>query len=94
MQKFQMYSIYDAKAQIFHPPYFNLTHGEAERTFGQIVNDEKTQISQFPEDFDLYHIGEYNDSTGKMSPNETPKHMLKAIALKRQKPGLTPEQTV
>lgn len=88
--KLQMYSIYDSKAEIFHPPYFNKTHGEAERTFGQIVNDEKTQIGQFPEDYDLYHVGEYNDGTGQFTLPDSPKHMLKAIALR--KPKLTSVQ--
>jgi len=87
-QKLQIYSVQDQRANIFHAPFFVRTHGEAERTFQQVVNDDKTQVGQYPEDFNLYHIGEYDDGTGKISPLDTPKHIIKAIALKQSRPSL------
>jgi hypothetical protein len=79
----KMYSIQDQKAQLFHPPYFTQTYGEAERIFTTIVNDPNNQISQYPEDFNLYHLGTYNDETGKMSSLDTPEHCLKAVQVKK-----------
>lgn len=78
----KMFSIRDSKSEIFHPPRFNNTHGEAERDFKRAANDPQTNICAFPEDFDLYFIGEYDLSTGKMTPVDTPQHVIKAIALK------------
>lgn len=80
----KMYSIRDQKGETFSPPFFKHMHGEAERDFVQLVRDPKSTISQFPEDFDLYHIGTYNTKTGVACPLDTPQHMMKAINAKEQ----------
>lgn len=75
----KMYSVRDAKGEIFHPPHYLRSHGEAERTFHQLVKDEKSMISKFPEDYDLYYLGDYDDNTGKITPLDTPTHIAKAV---------------
>lgn len=84
MQRYQIYSIYDSKAGIFNTPFYQNSHGEAERSFSQLTRDPKSTVSQYPEDFDLYHLGTYDDSTGKMQLLDAPAHMLKATAVKPQ----------
>lgn len=79
--KLKVFSIRDSKAQIFNQPWFARTHGEAERNFEQLVRDEKSTIYQYPEDYDLYHIGEYDDETGLVTSLDTPKHVAKAVHL-------------
>ncbi|AZL82793.1 nonstructural protein [Apis mellifera associated microvirus 27] len=83
---FKMYSICDTKAEIFHPPFFKKTHGEAERDFQSIVNEPKSTLHNHPEDFDLYYLGTYDDTTGKINPVPTPEHIVKAAFLKQQNP--------
>lgn len=78
----KMYSIRDAKGEIFNPPFFQQTHGVAERSFKELVNDPKSNLNKYPEDYDLYYLGEYDDITGKMSSKETPEHMIKAVNVK------------
>lgn len=78
------FSIRDAKGEVFHPPFYKKTHGEAERDFKTLVNDHKSSVSKFPEDYDLYYLGEYDDNTGKFAPLDTPSHVQKAISLKDQ----------
>lgn len=80
----QMYSIYDSKAEVYNTPFFSKTHGEAERSFKTLTNDPKSQVNQYPEDFDLYHIGEYDDNKGITKSLDTPKHILKAISVLRK----------
>lgn len=75
----KMFSIRDAKGEIFHPPFYKKTHGEAERDFAQLVQDDKSMAHKFPEDFDLYYLGTYDDGTGKMIPLDTPQHLQKAV---------------
>lgn len=77
----KIYSIRDAKAEYFTQPFFKKTHGEAERDFTMLCKDEKSQIHAFPEDYDLYYIGEYDDQTGKMTPLDTPQHIIKAVQI-------------
>lgn len=74
----RIYAIRDTKAECFHNPFYQATHGEAERAFRTAVNDDKTTINKYPEDFDLYYLGEYDDNTGKMQPLDTPQHIIKA----------------
>lgn len=77
----KIYSVRDAKTEFFSPPFLAHTHGEAERNFKQACNDEQSKITKFPEDYDLYYLGDYDDNTGKMAPIDTPQHIVKAVQL-------------
>lgn len=80
-----MYTICDTKAEIYYPPFYKNTHGEAERDFQKACNDPKSTIHDNPEDFDLFYVGEYDDSNGKITPVVTPQHIVKAVHFKNKK---------
>lgn len=80
----KIYSIRDSKSEVFNTPFYQKSHGEAERNFRTLVNDGKSTINQYPEDFDLYYLGDYDDNTGKIQVLETPQHIIKAVQLKQQ----------
>lgn len=82
------FSIRDQKAEIFHPPFYHKTHGEAERSFRTAVMDEKTQLNKYPEDFVLYSVGEYDDNTGVFKSKDTPEPVLRADSCIAVKPKL------
>lgn len=75
----KVFSIRDAKGEIFNSPFFKKTLGEAERDFHQLCQDEKSMVAKYPDDYDLYYIGDYCDESGKMKPLDTPQHMVKAV---------------
>lgn len=75
----KVFSIRDAKGEIFHPPFYKKTHGEAERDFTTLVGDQNGMVSKYPEDFDLWYLGTFDDQTGKFLTLETPQHVIKAI---------------
>lgn len=75
------YSIFDHKSEIFNKPFFAHTHGDAERQFTRIANDSQSTIYQFPEDYVLFHIGEYDDNSGRFISKE-PEPIIKAIQVK------------
>lgn len=77
------FTIRDSKAESFNTPFFVGTPGEAERAFKRLLDDDRSMIGQFPEDYDLYFIGEYDETTGKFLSEDTPVHMIKAIQLKK-----------
>lgn len=79
----KVYSIRDAKAEVFNMPFYKKTHGEAERDFTSLANDDKSSVFNFPEDYDLYYLGEYDDQSGKLVSLDTPQHIVKAVQLKR-----------
>lgn len=79
------YSVRDMKTEIYTPPFFNKSHGEAERTFRELINDENTMPGKYPEDYDLYHLGVYDDQTGTMKVLDTPQHITKGVNVKNKK---------
>lgn len=80
----KVFSIRDQKAEVFNTPFFQKSIGEAERNFKTLVNDDKSTVSQYPEDFDLYYLGEYNDNLGLITSLDTPQHVIKAVQLKEK----------
>lgn len=83
----EVYTIRDSKSEMFHPPFLQKAKGEAERTFTQLANDPETSIGRFPEDYDLYYLGQFDDNSGRYTTLDTPKHQIKAInVLKPKKP--------
>lgn len=78
------YSIRDAKGEIFLTPFLKKTHGEAERDFTTLVNDNQSMPNKYPEDFDLYYIGTFCDQKGIYQCLDTPQHIVKAVQVLRQ----------
>lgn len=77
----KMYTVRDAKAEVYNAPFYKRSHGEAERDFAMAIRDEKNPSAKYPEDFDLFFVGEYDDQTGVVKPLATPQHIAKAIDL-------------
>lgn len=79
----KMYSIHDSKGEVYNQPFFMLTHGEAERSFRTLANDPKSSINDYPEDYDLYYLGDFDETTGQLAPLNSPQHVLKATAARK-----------
>jgi len=75
----ELYSIRDSKTEVFGQPFQQKTRQEAERTFVSLSNDQTTFIGKYPEDYDLFFLGQYDDNTGKFKLTDSPTHVLKAI---------------
>lgn len=67
-----IFSIYDSKIESYMKPFYCNTKGEAIRMFSDGLKESDSLISKHPEDFTLFHLGEYDDSTAKFTPLETP----------------------
>lgn len=78
------YTVRDSKAEVFHNPWYQTTHGEAERSFKAMVNNKETMVGKYPEDYDLYYMGEFDDEKGIIISLETPQHIVKAVQLQQQ----------
>lgn len=81
---FKVFCIRDSKAGYFGIPFCKQSHGEAEREFRNIVNQPGTpqqpnNVNLYPEDFDLYFLGDYDNNTGKHQLLDSPQHVIKAI---------------
>ena len=80
----KMYSIRDSKAEIYNRIWCLTTHGEAERAFRDLANDDGTTVGKHPEDYDLYYLGKFDDNSGKFEPVDSPEHIVKAVNLVKQ----------
>lgn len=79
----KVYTIHDSAVKAFVTPHFARSHGEAERNFRAAVNDEKNgHLYNSPENFTLFHIGEYDDETGIIS-SRAPESILSGVQVKQ-----------
>lgn len=78
----KVFSIRDSQTGIYNLPFFQHTSGEAERTTLAMMEDKRALPAQFPEHFDLFLLGDFDDNSGKFEPLDTPQHVVKLIDLK------------
>lgn len=84
--QYRAYSIRDTKGEVFNLPFYKKTHGEAERDFKTLIQtkNEQSLPSKYPEDFDLYYVGDYDDIKGQFKSLDTPQHVVKGIQVSAQ----------
>jgi hypothetical protein len=82
--KLQVYSVFDSKAEVFGTPMFFQTAGIATRAFGDECNRTESELHKHPEDYTLFHIGEFIQDTGLMVPLKTPASLGLAIEYKKE----------
>ena len=69
--KKQIYSVYDNIAGTWMDPFYAVNKATALRTFSDASNDERSLFNKHPTDFVLYHVGEWDDQKGTITPTET-----------------------
>ncbi len=71
--KLNAYTIYDVASGVYMRPFFSQADGQAIRGFKDIATDADHEIGKHPEDYTLYRIGAFNDTTGKMTGEDLEK---------------------
>ena len=61
--KLKIYSIHDTKAEAYNTPFFQQTHGMAERIFTDESNNPESNLNKHAEDFTLFYLGEFDQNT-------------------------------
>ena len=69
---YQVFSVYDSKAEEYSPPFFAKTVGLALRDFESAASNEESYISRNPEDYTLFHISEWDSDNATFIPKSTP----------------------
>jgi len=70
MKIVKLFTVYDSKVgEHLHPQIYR-TNGEAIRAFGASCADKNSQFSQFPTDFTLICVGEFEPESGKLKPQD------------------------
>lgn len=80
----QMFTVYDSKAETFINPFFMMSKGEAIRGFTTMLNDKETAYGKYPADFTLFHIGEYEVTTGTLYPFNSKENLGNGLQFVKQ----------
>jgi hypothetical protein len=81
----KIYSIYDSAAKAYTQPWFMPNDAVALRAFENNVNDEKGgQIYSNPDQFTLFHIGEWDDEKAEVSKAEVVKSLGNGLEYKKE----------
>lgn len=90
----KVFAIRDCKVAVYLRPFFEENEIQAVRGIQSHMQSGQSQLNQFPADFELYHLGDYDDVTGKIINLDYPKfiischsihlNMLKAAELNRK----------
>lgn len=68
----RMYSVYDIKSKIYHPPQFCHNAGHALRMFQSQFSKSGSLMNEFPQDFQIFELGAYDDSNGSIEGLQNP----------------------
>lgn len=83
MPKTQVLAVRDTKTDAFGRPFFSPSVGSAIRSFSDHINSkEDSEMVKHPEDFNLYHLAEFDDETGEFLCLPRPKQVAIAADLK------------
>lgn len=63
----KVFALRDSKVDAYMPPVFLRTSAEALRLLGDLTTDSSSPVGKHPEDFALFELGEFDDSTGKIT---------------------------
>ncbi|WNK14633.1 MAG: nonstructural protein [Microvirus sp.] len=73
----QIMAVRDSIMEAYNAPFATATVGAAIRSFTDAVNDTgKGDIAKHAKDFDLFHLGTYDDNSGKITTFDNPKHII------------------
>lgn len=81
--KIKVFSIYDVKSEIYSQPFYQVTEGAALRAWVDLVNDGRSNVSQHPEDYCLFLVAEYDDTSANFETLTPPKSLGLALEYKR-----------
>lgn len=68
--KHGVFSIKDLALGAYAAPFIQANNNVAMRAFGDLANDQKTNIYQHPSDFCLVRLGTFDDDTGKFESED------------------------
>lgn len=86
--KLNVYAVLDLKVGHYQTPFYQHTHGAALRMFADAASDQTTTIYRHPEDFTLFHLGEYDDDTGTFTNRTKPEALANGQEYRKPQPQL------
>jgi len=79
----KVFTVFDAKAESYLPPFYQVSSGMACRVFEDTVNDPGHQFHRHPGDFTLFEVGTFDDQSCTFELLPTPHSLGVAIEFKK-----------
>jgi len=64
---YQVFSVRDSKGELFAAPFCMSNVALAIRKVSEFVNNPGSELSKYPGDFTLYHIGTFDEVSGVLT---------------------------
>lgn len=77
----QVFTVFDKKTSLYRVPVYVRNQGQAIRAFESSAMQTGTEISNYPADFELWHLGAWNDETSKYTLLDSPQFIVNAQTL-------------
>lgn len=77
--KIGIFAVFDFKTTSYMTPFFAQTSPQAERMFQDVCRQQDHQFHNHPDDFTLFKLGEYDDTTGAITGNGIPESLVTAF---------------
>ena len=72
MSKKQIFTVKEVKAEAYLHPFTTRATGEAIRSFSDEANNKTSGIGAHPADYILFHLGEFDEISGKITLLDAP----------------------
>ncbi len=74
-------AIYDSKAEAYSQPMYFQSTGQAVRSFSDECNRKDSNIGMHPEDYTMFHFGDFDERTGAFDFLTAPVALSQAVHL-------------
>ncbi|WNK14216.1 MAG: nonstructural protein [Microvirus sp.] len=64
--KFIVCTIYDKQSREYSQPFYTPNTATAQREFARLAKDAASVVNAFPDDYELYYVGEFNTEDGQL----------------------------
>lgn len=75
--RLQLCALKDLALDAFQRPFYAQTTNHAKRMFTDLMADQNSEAARHPADFALYHLGTWDDHTGKTTDNAQPELLMR-----------------
>lgn len=72
MKKYFVCAVFDVKVSSFMAPFLAPALGKASRFFEDMLADQGMPFGKHPEDYRLFHLGSFDEDTGRFENLDAP----------------------
>ena len=82
----KVYVVHDSKAECYLPPFHMKSKGDAMRALQALIDDPQHNFCKYAEDFTLFEVGTWDDTSAKYNLLPTPHSIFKFNEVKKYAP--------